>query len=159
VDRGISCHQMQTNFGAYPAPSRYATSAPSQRIKLKGRDSDHSLPSSAEVMNVWRYTSTTIHVFTARCVVEESPLPLPSNTGHKVRAYFIAWSSGLCQGRTSKRLDPSEGKQLRIEEQRFKQRSSAYFIYDLKSTRHPHVSMFCVHNSDLLFLLAQKQCC
>jgi len=27
-------------------------------VKLPGREADHSLPSSAEVKNAWRYTST-----------------------------------------------------------------------------------------------------
>jgi hypothetical protein len=51
-------------------------------VKQPGREADHSPPSSAEVKNVWSYTSTPQHVFMAWCLV-------------KHRNYFILtlWSA------------------------------------------------------------------
>jgi len=44
--------------------------APSSGVKLPGHEVDDSLPSSAEVKNVWSYTSTPPYVFTAWCLVK-----------------------------------------------------------------------------------------
>jgi hypothetical protein len=40
-------------------------------VKRPGREADHSPPSSAEVKNVWRYTSTPPYVFMAWCLVKQ----------------------------------------------------------------------------------------
>jgi len=37
-------------------------------VKRPGREADHSTPSSAEVKNAWRYTSTPQHVFVVWCL-------------------------------------------------------------------------------------------
>jgi hypothetical protein len=43
----------------------------SLEVKLLGLEADHSPPSSAEVKNVWSYTSTPPYVFMARCLIEQ----------------------------------------------------------------------------------------
>jgi len=45
-------------------PIQWVTEALSLGVKRMGRAADHSPPSSAEVKNVWIYTSTpTIHLY------------------------------------------------------------------------------------------------
>jgi hypothetical protein len=44
--------------------------APSLGIKRPGREADHSLPSIAEVKDVWRYTSTPQYAFMAWYLVK-----------------------------------------------------------------------------------------
>jgi hypothetical protein len=39
--------------------------------KWLGRDAEHSLPSSAEVKNEWRYTSTPQYVFMSWCLIKQ----------------------------------------------------------------------------------------
>jgi hypothetical protein len=39
-------------------------------VKEPGRETDHSSPSSAEIKNVWSYTSTPQFVFMAWCLVK-----------------------------------------------------------------------------------------
>jgi hypothetical protein len=39
------------------------------RVKRPGRESDHSPPSSAEVMNTWIYTSSPSYAFMALCLI------------------------------------------------------------------------------------------
>jgi len=53
---------VQTNISIYPAFYSMGTGVPSQRIKQLGHEPDHSLPSSAEVMNGTSYTSTPQHM-------------------------------------------------------------------------------------------------
>jgi hypothetical protein len=38
---------------------QWVPGAPSLRVKRPGRETDHSPPSSSEVQNAWRYTSTS----------------------------------------------------------------------------------------------------
>jgi hypothetical protein len=38
--------------------------------KRPGREADHSPVSIAEVKNAWNYTSTTSHIFKARCLIK-----------------------------------------------------------------------------------------
>jgi hypothetical protein len=42
----------------------------SRGVRREGREADHSSPSSAEVKNVWTYTSTPQYVFLAWCLVK-----------------------------------------------------------------------------------------
>jgi hypothetical protein len=46
------------------------TGALPPELKRPEIEADHSLPSSAEVKNAWRYTSTPQYVLTARCPVK-----------------------------------------------------------------------------------------
>jgi hypothetical protein len=39
-------------------------------VKRPGREADHSTPYSAEVKNVWSYTSTAPYVFMSWCLVK-----------------------------------------------------------------------------------------
>jgi hypothetical protein len=48
------CHHVQTGPGA----------------KRPGCEDDHSPPSSAEVKNAWKYTSTPSYIFMERCLVK-----------------------------------------------------------------------------------------
>jgi hypothetical protein len=51
-------HCVQTGSGAHPASYQMDTGGSFQEVNRPGREADHSLPSSAEVRNVWSYTST-----------------------------------------------------------------------------------------------------
>jgi hypothetical protein len=51
-------------------PIQWVPGTLSPRVKRPGREADHSPPSSAEVMNAWRYTSTPKYVFMAWCLVK-----------------------------------------------------------------------------------------
>jgi hypothetical protein len=51
-------HRVQTGSGAHPATYSLGTRDSSLGIKLPGRETDHSSPSSAKVKNAWSYTST-----------------------------------------------------------------------------------------------------
>jgi len=46
------------NDGAHPASYQMGTGALNPGVRRAEREVDHSPPSSAEVKNVWRYTST-----------------------------------------------------------------------------------------------------
>jgi hypothetical protein len=51
-------HRVQNGSGAHPASCPMDTRGSFRGVKLPGRESDHSSPSSAEVKNAWSYTST-----------------------------------------------------------------------------------------------------
>jgi len=51
-------HRVQTASGAHTASYPMDTGFSFPAIKWRGRKSDHSPPSNAEVMNEWSYTST-----------------------------------------------------------------------------------------------------
>jgi hypothetical protein len=38
-------------------------------LKRPGREADHSRPASAEVKNLWTYTSTPPYAFMAQCLI------------------------------------------------------------------------------------------
>jgi hypothetical protein len=52
-----------------PASSRVGTGVLSLGIKWLGCDTDHSSPSNAEVKNVWSYTSTSLYISVAWCLM------------------------------------------------------------------------------------------
>jgi len=43
----------------------------SSGVKEPRRETDHSPPSSAEVMNAWSYTSTSPYIFMACCLAKD----------------------------------------------------------------------------------------
>ena len=49
---------IQTGSGAHPASYSMGTGVPSLVVKQSGSENDHLLPSSANIKNVWSYTST-----------------------------------------------------------------------------------------------------
>jgi hypothetical protein len=51
-------HRVQNDSGAHSASYPMGTTSSSLGVKRPGREADHSPPSSAEVKNAWRYTST-----------------------------------------------------------------------------------------------------
>jgi hypothetical protein len=51
-------HHVQNGSGAHPASYPWVPGALSLGVKQLVREADHSPPSSAEVKNVWSYTST-----------------------------------------------------------------------------------------------------
>jgi hypothetical protein len=59
-----------TVLGPTQPPIQWVPGALSLRLKRPGREADHSPPSSAEVKNVWSYTSTPQYVFIAWCLVK-----------------------------------------------------------------------------------------
>jgi hypothetical protein len=64
-------HRFQTGSGAHPAS--YPTGIGSLfGVKRPEREADHSSPSSTEIKNVWRYTSTPPYVFMTRYVTGTS---------------------------------------------------------------------------------------
>jgi hypothetical protein len=48
----------RTALGSTQPPTQWVPEALSLRVKRRGREADHSPPSSAEVQNAWSYTST-----------------------------------------------------------------------------------------------------
>jgi hypothetical protein len=50
-------HIVQTGTGAHPASYTMVTGDFSPGVKRPGRETDHSPPASAEVKNMWIYTS------------------------------------------------------------------------------------------------------
>jgi hypothetical protein len=67
VGAGNFClhHRIQTGSGAHPASYPIDTWCP-----FPGRESDHSLPSSAEDKNAWNYASIPQYAFMAWCWIE-----------------------------------------------------------------------------------------
>jgi hypothetical protein len=60
-------HRVQYCSGTHRASYPMGTGVLSLRVKRPGREADHSPPSSAEVKNVWGYTSTPKYAFIAWC--------------------------------------------------------------------------------------------
>jgi len=61
--RIVFLHSVHTGTGAHPAPYLMGTGAFSPELKWPGvRENNHSHPSTAEIKNAWRYTSTPKHV-------------------------------------------------------------------------------------------------
>jgi hypothetical protein len=60
----------RTALGSTQPPIQWVLGTLSLGVKRLGREVDHSLPSSAEVKNVWSYTSTPQYVFMAWCLVK-----------------------------------------------------------------------------------------
>jgi len=63
-------HRVQTGSGAHSAAYPTGTEGSFPGGKAVGREADHSAPSSAEVKNEWRYTSTPYYAFIAWCLVK-----------------------------------------------------------------------------------------
>jgi hypothetical protein len=57
-------------LGPAQSPIHWVTMAVSLGIERPGLEADHSHPSSSEVKNAWRYTSTPQYVFMAWCLVK-----------------------------------------------------------------------------------------
>jgi hypothetical protein len=55
-------HRVQIGCGAHPASYPMGTGDYFPGLKLKGREADHSPPSSAEAKNAWSYSSTLIRL-------------------------------------------------------------------------------------------------
>jgi hypothetical protein len=60
----------RTALGPTQPPIQWVPRALSLGVKRPGHESDHSPPSSAEVKNVWSYTSTPQYTFMAWCFVQ-----------------------------------------------------------------------------------------
>jgi hypothetical protein len=56
-------------LGPTQPPIQWVFRAPSPGIKQQKREADHSPPTSAEVKNMWIYTSTPPYVFVAWCLI------------------------------------------------------------------------------------------
>jgi hypothetical protein len=57
-------------LGPTQPPIQWVPGALSLGVKRRGREADHSPPSSAEVKNAWSYTSTPQYVFMKWCLVK-----------------------------------------------------------------------------------------
>jgi hypothetical protein len=60
----------RTALGPTQPPIQWVPAVLSLGVQRLGREAEHSPPSSAEVKNVWSYTSTPQYVFTAWCLVK-----------------------------------------------------------------------------------------
>jgi hypothetical protein len=60
----------RTALGPTQPPIQWVPGVLSVGVKRPGREADHSPPSSAEVKNAWRYTSTPQYVFMMWCLVK-----------------------------------------------------------------------------------------
>jgi hypothetical protein len=62
----------------------------SVRVKLPGREADHSPPSSAKVKNTWSYTFTPQYAYMALCSVKKIGMKLHNeDVREKRNAYRI----------------------------------------------------------------------
>jgi hypothetical protein len=80
----------RTALGSTQPPFQWVPEALSLGEKQPGRETDHLLPSSAEVKKAWSYTSTPQYVFVAWCLVkyrDNLPLPLYGELGNTVAGY------------------------------------------------------------------------
>jgi hypothetical protein len=71
--RDFSLRQrVQIGSGAHPVSCKMSTGkgAVSSEVKQPGREADHSPSFSAEVKNVWSYTSTPPYVSMAWCLLK-----------------------------------------------------------------------------------------
>jgi hypothetical protein len=82
-------------------PIQWVPGALSLWVKRPGCETDHSPPSSAEVKNAWRHTSTPQYAFMAWCSVKKStgtlPLAILSACTHipaQEPMYIITWMKG-----------------------------------------------------------------
>jgi hypothetical protein len=80
-------HRVQNGSGARLPPIQWVPKALSLGVKRPGREADHSLPSSAEVQNAWRYTSTPQYVFMAWCLVKHRDFTFSPLTSYSITAY------------------------------------------------------------------------
>jgi hypothetical protein len=65
VQKFLLLHIVQTGSGVHPTSYKMGTGGSFPGVKLQGREADHSPPTSAEVKNMWNYTSTPLYVFMA----------------------------------------------------------------------------------------------
>jgi hypothetical protein len=63
-------HRVQNGSGTTQPPIQFVPGALSLGVKRPKREADHSPPYSAEVKNVWSYTSTPQYAFMVRCLVK-----------------------------------------------------------------------------------------
>jgi hypothetical protein len=63
-------HRVHTGSGTHPASYPMGTEGSFPGGKASEREADHSPPPSAEVKNVWSYTSSPQYVFMAWCLVK-----------------------------------------------------------------------------------------
>jgi len=68
--RGRDSFLFATGYGAQPASYPMGTGRSFLGVKRTGREADCLLASSAEVKNVWSYTSTLTYVFMVWCLVK-----------------------------------------------------------------------------------------
>jgi hypothetical protein len=58
------------HMGPPQPPIRRVQEAASSGLKQKRRENNHSLLNSDEVKGTWMYTSTSLYVFKAQCLVK-----------------------------------------------------------------------------------------
>jgi hypothetical protein len=56
-------HNVQTDFGAHPASYTVGTGALPPEVERMMSETDHSLPSSADIKNAWSYASTPLSLY------------------------------------------------------------------------------------------------
>jgi hypothetical protein len=65
VKKNSLLYIVQTGSGVHPTSYPMDTGGSYPEVKRQGREADHSPPTSAEVKELWIYTSTPIYVFMA----------------------------------------------------------------------------------------------
>jgi hypothetical protein len=70
-DRNYIVNDIGLKIGGTKPSIKRVTEFLSPAVKLPGRKGDHSSPSSAEVKNVWDYTSSPYSYFVAPCCVND----------------------------------------------------------------------------------------
>jgi len=65
---------VNTSSGAHPASYQMDNGVLSPGEKWPRHEADNSAPSSAEIRNMWNYTSTPLHIFTTLYLVKHSYL-------------------------------------------------------------------------------------
>jgi hypothetical protein len=69
--------------------NRYRGGGLSPGVRWRGREADHSYSSSAEVKNMWNYTSTPQYIFMALCLVKvKVKLSLYLTKHHAIKTYW-----------------------------------------------------------------------
>jgi hypothetical protein len=90
-------------LGSTQPPIQWVPGALSLEVKRPGRETDHSLPSSAKFKNVWNYTFTPQYDFMAWCLVKHRDnftfylLPLLS-TVSVIKLKRMRWAGGAYVG-------------------------------------------------------------
>jgi hypothetical protein len=78
----------RTALGPTQPPVPWVPGALSLGVKRPGREANHSPPSSAEVKNVWTYTSTPPYAFMAWCLQDTCTDPIRDSSVRDCRELF-----------------------------------------------------------------------
>jgi hypothetical protein len=76
-------HRFQTGSGSHQPPIQWVPATLFAGIKQAGREADHSPHSRVQVKYMWCYTSTSLYIFMAWCLVKHrASFPLSFRPGN-----------------------------------------------------------------------------